>query len=369
MFTGGEPDVRLDQILVDPEANRPAMFAMLESFAVGTHPNFIISGCVVSVGGAAPNNTWSMTAGYIYLNDEILQVETDSGNFDSDTEFLAFDKVVTYNSDGDKTFIDATPRQTWQENRGVITVQGSIATNELDAINGEHINDKIERYVAGGVETADSANVTLANDTQYLIFTANGPASWDIVVPDPDDNFVFNKLIFIDIRWTQGDVSIEQADSTSLLTGISTNAFIILVNDGTATWDILKDLRSATVAQATAGTNDTAYMTPVRVNFFTGGLRSLVFDIDDWNMDTDPAAAVAHGLTYADIVKVSAWIRNNTDTTRYNLENGTTGTGAGGYITVGSTNISLNRITGGDFDTTAFNSTSYNRGWVIIWYV
>ncbi|MCK5615330.1 hypothetical protein KAR91_76405, partial [Candidatus Pacearchaeota archaeon] len=124
-FTGGNPDIRLDQILIDAEANRPAMHAIMKSYAVGTNPNYIISGCVVVVAGSSPNNTWSLAAGYIYLNDEILEVDSDSGVFDEVTEFLAFDKVTTFDSRGDITYNDATPRQTWQVNRGVITVQGS----------------------------------------------------------------------------------------------------------------------------------------------------------------------------------------------------------------------------------------------------
>lgn len=172
-FTGGEPDVRLDQILFGSESdNRAAIFASLASYAVGTNPNFIIDGCVVTVGGSAPSNTWDLAAGYIWLNDEILQVEAQSGVFDSGTQFLAFSKNTTYRADGDKTFLDATPRQTLQQNRGVITVQGSVSVTELDAINGDGIAEKLRLYI-GEATTAIKGVVEKAIESEMHNFTAN----------------------------------------------------------------------------------------------------------------------------------------------------------------------------------------------------
>ena len=153
-FTGINPDIRLDQILIDPAAHRLAIHALLSSFAVGTNPNFIISGCVVTVGGAAPSNTWDLTAGYIYLNGEVVQVESQSGTFNETTQFLAFSKSVTYDPKGDITYNDGTPRQTWQKNRGVITVKSSVLVTELDAINGDDIAEKIRQYIGQATETA-----------------------------------------------------------------------------------------------------------------------------------------------------------------------------------------------------------------------
>lgn len=145
-FTGGNPDIRIDQILIDAEANRPALFAILQSYAVGTNPNFIISGCEFTIGGTAPNNTFDITEGYIFLNDEIVQVEAQSGTYDFLTEVVVYSKVVTYNPKGDITYNDATPRQTWQENRGVVTVQSSVAITEL-SVQGDRINDKLAIYL------------------------------------------------------------------------------------------------------------------------------------------------------------------------------------------------------------------------------
>lgn len=189
-FTGGEPDVRLNQILIDAEANRPAMYGMMEAFE--RFGNFIISGCVVTVGGTAPNNTWDLTAGYIYLNQEIVQVETQAGIFDADTQFLAFIKQTTYNSLGDKTFIDGTPRQTWEVNRGIINVQGSVSASELDAINGDRLKDIIDfkKDIISAVQT--DTTIDFSTDEDLIRVDVSSIPSNDVSltitnVPNGDD--------------------------------------------------------------------------------------------------------------------------------------------------------------------------------------
>jgi hypothetical protein len=166
-FTGIDPDLREDQIAITQDANRGGLHASLNSLAVGTNPNFIVSGCAVTVGGSAPNNTWSLAAGYIYLNGELTQVDAQSGNFDSGTQFLAFSKSTTYDSRGDKVYLDGNPRQTWEVNRGVITVKGSVLNTELDAINGDGIDDKLREYV-GDASTTVKGFAQIANTTDLI---------------------------------------------------------------------------------------------------------------------------------------------------------------------------------------------------------
>ena len=42
---------------------------------------------------------------------------------------------------------------------------------------------------------------------------------------------------------------------------------------------------------------------------------------------------------------------------------------AGGVRNIDGTNVILYRRTGGDFDATDYDATSYNRGWITIWYI
>jgi hypothetical protein len=171
-FPGINPDVRMDQLSIDGDTTRPAMFGLLQYLAVGTNKNFIISGCQVVTGGVSPNNSWALSAGYIYLNDEIVQVNSNSGTFDALTQVLAFSKTTTYNPKGDITYQDGTPRQIWQENRGVITVKASAATSELDAINGDNINDKL-KAVIGNSTIFSSGLVEKATTSEILANTVD----------------------------------------------------------------------------------------------------------------------------------------------------------------------------------------------------
>lgn len=102
-----------------------------------------------------------------------------------------------------------------------------------------------------------------------------------------------------------------------------------------------------------------------------GGLNTKIVNIEDWDMYTDGSITVAHGVTtFSNIREVYALIRNDQGTLLIPLVGGsTTGgiIGEGGTInSIGSTNITLGRLDGGIFDTTSYDSTSYNRGFLII---
>lgn len=93
-------------------------------------------------------------------------------------------------------------------------------------------------------------------------------------------------------------------------------------------------------------------------------IKAKVYQIGDWNMDANASVNVAHGLGAANIVAAFAMVRNDA----------ISGFGAGenlmnsGKITYDGTNIVLSRTAAGDFDTTAYDSTSFNRGWVLVIY-
>jgi hypothetical protein len=98
-------------------------------------------------------------------------------------------------------------------------------------------------------------------------------------------------------------------------------------------------------------------------------------DIGDWNMDTSSTVPVAHTLSATEwktIRTIDVIIRNDADT-EYRpidvLNAAATGVSGGGVISLDSTNIRLGRYTGGLFDSTDFDSTSYNRGWITFDYI
>lgn len=93
--------------------------------------------------------------------------------------------------------------------------------------------------------------------------------------------------------------------------------------------------------------------------------------IGDWDMDATGTVAVAHGLSATEwktIRRVSVIIRNDADT-KYHDTSYPEGNSQNqiGITSFDPTNFNLERLqaaSGGDFDSTDYDSTSYNRGWI-----
>jgi len=92
-------------------------------------------------------------------------------------------------------------------------------------------------------------------------------------------------------------------------------------------------------------------------------------EIGDWDMDSQDEVAVAHGFSGTGVISIiTASIRNDTDTHRYTIVGKDSETLAAQIKDVTDTNVVLSRKVGQFFDGPDFDSTSYNRGWVSIWY-
>lgn len=100
-------------------------------------------------------------------------------------------------------------------------------------------------------------------------------------------------------------------------------------------------------------------------------LKIKVIDIGDWNMDSTGFLDVPHGLTQGNIRHVSVVIRTDSGTQFDPLDifSSVLPNGHGGYWGVNGANIRLTRTAAGWFDSTNWDSTSYNRGWIVIDYV
>lgn len=98
-----------------------------------------------------------------------------------------------------------------------------------------------------------------------------------------------------------------------------------------------------------------------------------IVEIGDWNMDSTSAVNILHGLAdFKKIRSISGMIRNDADTIYYPLLSASTtgnGTPLIAVIGVTSTQIQITRTDGSIFDATGFDSTSYNRGWLVIGYI
>lgn len=107
------------------------------------------------------------------------------------------------------------------------------------------------------------------------------------------------------------------------------------------------------------------------------GVKWTTVEIGDWDMDTNATATVAHGIAdYTKIRSVDVLIRPDSgaaaDVRPLVSYNDSTGVMSGGITGITSTNVVMARLASGlsgVFDSTNFNATSYNRGWIMIGYV
>ena len=106
-------------------------------------------------------------------------------------------------------------------------------------------------------------------------------------------------------------------------------------------------------------------------------LKMKVVNIGDWDMNVSIGGTatinVAHGLTLANIRNVDVLIRNDDDDeyTPFMIPATGSATVAGGRVdNMDATNVKLDIFTGGLFDSVSFDDgSSYNRGWITIWYI
>lgn len=109
------------------------------------------------------------------------------------------------------------------------------------------------------------------------------------------------------------------------------------------------------------------------VGDYNDGIKKRYINIGDWNMDTDPLKLINFpvDLTYSTIISASCMIRNNIDDARYPLHTIYSGAAIVQGIIVDDDEgaFRVSRLNGSIFDSTNFNSTSYNRGWIVIEYI
>jgi hypothetical protein len=124
------------------------------------------------------------------------------------------------------------------------------------------------------------------------------------------------------------------------------------------------------------GAGNTGWVTK---NILTSGvktdnvtLKTKVVEIGAWDMDTVTNVTVLHGIAdHTKIRSIDVLIRADSDGNRSQLNGADiAGTLGGKASTNSTTDILLQRTTGGTFDSASYNDTagSYNRGWITIVY-
>lgn len=104
-------------------------------------------------------------------------------------------------------------------------------------------------------------------------------------------------------------------------------------------------------------------------------LKIITIPIGDWNVQRHSNVSVAHGLSDINSIRmVTCIIRNDSGTKIFTMANSFTDNTFYAYcdITLNCIDtiyVNLQRVGApGRFGNTDFDSTSYNRGWITIWY-
>jgi hypothetical protein len=108
-------------------------------------------------------------------------------------------------------------------------------------------------------------------------------------------------------------------------------------------------------------------------SIFLDGLRREIINIGNWDMDATTTVTVNHPFPDNSTFRsVTAFIVDDADSSVYPLDSYCTtfndGRMNGGIKQVTDAVIELSRTPSGDFDSTAFNDGTINRGWIIIEY-
>lgn len=159
----------------------------------------------------------------------------------------------------------------------------------------------------------------------------------------------------------------DDASASAVLTTLGVSTFAKTLLDDAAAANALTTLGVSSFIQTLVDDADAA---AARATLNAGGAAPLVkvLDIGDWNMDSTATINVAHGLTLAKIRAVYVTIRDDADTSYFTLEYNN-GTEVYGHYLLSSSNVGLTREASSPFDSANFDATSFNRGWIIIWYV
>lgn len=134
----------------------------------------------------------------------------------------------------------------------------------------------------------------------------------------------------------------------------------------------------ATQAETDAGTDNERIITPAKLAATplvmhvdgTEKINTKIISIGDWDMDGTTNVDINHGIAdYKKIRAVSVVIRDDSDALYRPLNCTDSSLNLQGAVTlIGSTQISLARLTGGLFDGTSYNATTFNRGFITITY-
>ena len=154
---GGFP-FDLNDLRFEQDAVRDAFYGFLSGIGVAAVDSFILSGCAVTDNGSY----YSVAAGYISLNGEILRVEAHNYNkTGGHTYYWLLD--VTYDPDGNEAFENGSSYDTYEVRRGKLTSSVSPTAGTYLPMAAKTLMQKIYDLAAKTADDALAASIAAVN--------------------------------------------------------------------------------------------------------------------------------------------------------------------------------------------------------------
>jgi len=283
----------------------------------------------------------------ITSESDIVAILIDSENNETTltltTHYTVSKAGANWDSGGNITTVQTYPSGYTIVIKRVVTIDQQTDYVYNDNFDDEAHEDVVDKLTMIAQQLHEELNRTLK------LLPAS--AYTELSIPDPVADYL--------LAW--------KADKTGLKNVTGANIGDLIVSDWIKN-NLLDDEDVATVR--------TTIDVSQKGNFYEQGgnnLKCKVIEIGDWNMDIDATKDVAHGIAnQQDVRSVSILIRPDNGVLYdelFPLTFSNAGTDVAGKYNVGVTNIEMVRTGGDFFDNPNFDATTFNRGWISIWYV
>lgn len=200
IFAGGEPRISNPDLMYTQYSNYYAIHGIERGLNIDGN-GVVVDGCEVSATYNQVDEviTISLTDGYLGIGDRLVKAEqvADIVNFDvtftnpTAVVYVYGETDVTYNPLGDKTFNDASVRQTWEQSRvsifanqtgapvaGAVIIAYIVITRSTGAITFTNVAKNIGQQIIVGNELT---NVTTANRNTKNDKVVTGDVLYDVM--------------------------------------------------------------------------------------------------------------------------------------------------------------------------------------------
>ncbi len=349
------------------EGTREKLEAVLKAFSADSNKIVIITGCEVTVNG----NDYSMTAGSAFYNGRIYSVPalpvTTIGGGDTAIwqENKNYTKQAIY---GDNQFRDTF------YNDELILAQGAPGSGIADHDDVDVLADRMDSFLSLS-DKIQAAQDALVAGAPAAMDTLNELA--DALADDEDFAATMTSALAGKVAKGGDSMSGNLAMGNNKVTGLGAGtAAGDAVNKTQLDGKLTKAGDTMTGALAMGGNkvtglgDPTAAQEAVTKNHLdaTRPVKSVKFDIVDWNMDTAGSFTIdtsGNGFTVDSVVRVTAWIKRDDGANKRNIEQ------AGSvFYNASLDRVDLFRDASGIFDDANYDSTGgFVRGHVIVEYI